>query len=291
MKQAILIMAHNNFEQLRNLIDFFDNKYFDLYVHFDLKCDKNIVEDFQKSYPKTHFYHKFNIKWAHLSQTLCELFLLEEAKKGDYKYYHLISGLDIPLKKNEDIYNFFNKSNYEFLHFQSKSVSKIKKDFIQLYRPLLCFKNFKKSKVLKGLDIVMVYIQKLFKINRIKHKKIVLYTGANWFSITNDFAEYVLRNYDFIMKVFKYTKSSDEFFLQTLLMNSSFKDRLYNNCFNNSYISCMRYIDWERGNPYTWKIDDYNELINSNYIFARKVDANVDHLIIDKIYDFLRKGD
>ena len=46
----------------------------------------------------------------------------------------------------------------------------------------------------------------------------------------------------------------------------------------------MRKIDWERGNPYVWHEKDYDELINSEYLFARKFDENVDKNIIDKIY-------
>lgn len=49
----------------------------------------------------------------------------------------------------------------------------------------------------------------------------------------------------------------------------------------------MRYIDWNRGNPYVWKINDYKELINSEYLFARKFDYNIDRYIVDKISEKL----
>ena len=52
----------------------------------------------------------------------------------------------------------------------------------------------------------------------------------------------------------------------------------------------MRKIDWERGNPYVWHEKDYDELINSEYLFARKFDENVDKNIIDKIYGKLMKS-
>lgn len=49
----------------------------------------------------------------------------------------------------------------------------------------------------------------------------------------------------------------------------------------------MRYIDWKRGTPYTWGQDekDYELLINSPYLFARKFDENVNFEIVKKIYD------
>lgn len=49
----------------------------------------------------------------------------------------------------------------------------------------------------------------------------------------------------------------------------------------------MRYIDWDRGTPYIFKADDYEDLINSKNLFARKFDEEVDKVIIDKIFDSL----
>lgn len=54
-------------------------------------------------------------------------------------------------------------------------------------------------------------------------------------------------------------------------------------------MACLRYIDWTRGNPYVWKIEDYNRLINSDYLFARKFDEKISKNIIDKIYNTLNK--
>ena len=36
----------------------------------------------------------------------------------------------------------------------------------------------------------------------------------------------------------------------------------------------MRWIDWKRGNPYTFEDGDYEELIASDYLFARKFDMD-----------------
>ena len=37
-----------------------------------------------------------------------------------------------------------------------------------------------------------------------------------------------------------------------------------------NYRGHMRLIDWRRGNPYVWRDEDYDELIHSDRIFARK---------------------
>jgi hypothetical protein len=48
----------------------------------------------------------------------------------------------------------------------------------------------------------------------------------------------------------------------------------------------MREIDWEHGSPYIWQDHDYQTLINSNKIFARKFNSNQMGVVykIQKLY-------
>lgn len=57
--------------------------------------------------------------------------------------------------------------------------------------------------------------------------------------------------------------------------------------FDNNYQSIMRDIDWHRGSPYIWRISDYDELMKSEFLFARKFDEDVDSQIIDLIVSTL----
>lgn len=125
------------------------------------------------------------------------------------------------------------------------------------------------------------------KINRVKKIKKEFRYGSNWFSITHNLANYVLENEDFIKKTFKYTSCCDEIFLQTIVYNSKYFDNLYLKQ-DNSYKANQRYIDWTRGEPYTFKINDYDELIKSDMLFARKFSTKIDKEIVDKIYDYVR---
>ena len=86
---------------------------------------------------------------------------------------------------------------------------------------------------------------------------------------------------------FKYTSCCDEIFLQTIVYNSKYFDNLYLKQ-DNSYKANQRYIDWTRGEPYTFKINDYDELIKSDMLFARKFSTKIDKEIVDKIYDYVR---
>jgi len=105
-----------------------------------------------------------------------------------------------------------------------------------------------------------------------------LYKGSNWFSITESMAKYVLFHKKYINNRFKYTQNADEMFIQTLAVNSAYRDRITN--------THMRFIDWERGNgcsPYTFSLEDYDLLMKSGKLFARKFsDENID--LVKKIY-------
>ena len=55
----------------------------------------------------------------------------------------------------------------------------------------------------------------------------------------------------------------------------------------NSYHSCLRKIDWNRGTPYVWRSDDFEELTNDDYLFARKF-SSCDMDIVLKIRNYIK---
>lgn len=286
-KQAIMIIAHNNIWTLERLIKMLDSEYFDIYIHIDKKSKINDLQYIKNIVKKSKIfvYKKINVRWADYSQIRCELFLLNEAKKNNnYSYYHLISGADMPLKNAKEIYDFFEKHNgKEFVHFNSSSFPIYKYNWLRYY---WFFRKFsRKSKILYMLDYLSVKLQKILHVNRLKKNNLTFMTGANWFSITNKFCDYILMNENNLKKIYKHTRCSDEIFLQTLLYNSHFKDNLYYSNFDDNYIACMRCIDWKRGNPYVFRTADYYSLINSEYMFARKFDEKTDKNIIELIYE------
>lgn len=90
--------------------------------------------------------------------------------------------------------------------------------------------------------------------------------------------------------MFNHTFCPDEIFLQTVLWNSPYKNNIYD--YEDEYHSCLRYIDWKRGEPYIWKENDFDELINSTNkcFFARKFNVQ-DKNLINKIVMFLNKNE
>lgn len=284
-KHAYLIMAHNNFEQLKTELKLLDDVRNDIYIHVDKKAKKVNLNEIKNCVRKSkvYFARRHNVKWAGYSGIQCELELLKMATaKQKYQYYHLLSGMDLPLKNQDDIHHFFEQNEgKEFVSFDREMVQPYAKERIQYY---YFFQNIygrnRKNPFLVFLfliDKVLIRLQKAMKVNRIKNENVELQKGANWFSITHSFAEYVLEKENWIKKVFQFSRSGDEIFLQTILINSDFRSKLYQNGLKDA---CLRKIDWGRGKPYIWRAKDYCELVNSNLLFARKFDENIDNEII-----------
>lgn len=81
-------------------------------------------------------------------------------------------------------------------------------------------------------------------------------------------------------------------FVQTMLVNSPFAANLYMPNCNNDQMACARLIDWERGNPYVFRMADYDEIMQSPAMFARKFSMQTDPEIVKAIQAALynRKG-
>ncbi|WP_279155157.1 beta-1,6-N-acetylglucosaminyltransferase [Thomasclavelia cocleata] len=287
-KHAYLIMAHKQPELLKKLISLLDNEKHDFFIHIDKKSNLD-YDDIKNAAHKSNinFIERISVNWGGFSQIECELNLLKSAISGRYSYYHLLSGFDLPLKSSDEIYDFFeNSNNKEFLSFDNENISNQILERITLYY-LLQEKINRKNYLFYVLDKISILFQKIFKVNRLKNSNLKIQKGANWFDITHKFALYILSKEDEIYSMYKNTFCADEIFLQTLMVNSKFIDNLYHKKFDDDSHAIMRYIDWKRGKPYVFRKEDYNDLIKSDFLFARKFDEDIDKIIIDNIYDYL----
>ena len=280
-KHAYLIMAHNDFYILEKLLLLLDDARNDIYLHIDKKV-KNFDFNYIKSLVKNaniYFVHPIDVRWGSYRQILCELNLLSEAIKVQHKYYHFISGVDLPLKSQDQIHSFFDNSNKEFVEYDNDDmIEDAFLDRIKYYHIGVNFirsKNKFVSKFCAFIRYRFINIQKKLGVNRLKKCNMVFQKGPNWFSITHNLALFLIQNQKAIKHLCRFSLCADELFLQTFAMISPFR--------NNIVDDSLRYIDWERGKPYTFTEADYNELVNANKLFARKFDENISKKVVDRI--------
>lgn len=280
---AFLIMAHNEFDILEKVIKLLDDNENHLYIHIDKKVKDFNFDKFSSIAKKSKifFTNRINVSWGGYSQVQCELLLLKEAIVHNYEYYHLISGVDLPLKTNEEIHDFFNKNKgKEFISYD-KNASDTEIESRIKYYYLLQDKFGRSSKLAYIIQACCIRIQKILNVNRIKDIKYTLKKGTNWFSITNNLAHYIVEKENEIYNLFRFGCCVDELFLHTMVYNSNFRDKVAGDS--------LRYVDWIRGSPYTFTEEDFDDITSSDKIFARKFSKKVDYDIVLKIEDYLNR--
>ena len=290
MRHAWLIITHGNFEILEKQLRFLDSENADFFIHVDAR-----VKDFDfahvRSIPRKSrvtFLDRKPISWGHFSQVDCELRLLCAAVPGGYDYYHLLSGVDVPVKTRQYIENYFSsvQPGTNFVHFQHKEIIRDHRDRVKFYYPLQRW-NLQNRIIRLALRRTGELLQRPF-VDRTKKdlEGYVFQKGAQWFSITHALAAYVLSQEDWLRERYRSTFCADEIFLQTLVVNSPFRDTLPSDYFGDDHKTCLRYIDWQRGKPYSFRNEDYSELIVTppEYLFARKFDYRTNAEVVDRLF-------
>lgn len=286
-KHAYLIMAHTQPELLKALLRLLDDERNDIYLHIDKKAEYFPAEELKREVQNARLVltERTDVRWGGYSQINCELVLLKEAVKQEHSYYHLLSGMDLPIKSQDEIHAFFEKHDgLEFVDEDEPVIGEA-----ALARVKYSHKLYGKAGSLKDvLGVVGTKLQKLVGTDRTKkYPGIVFQKGRNWFSITHALAKLVAEKEAWIADVFGDSVCGDELFLQTVAENSPFADKICN-AVTMPDVPDTRLIDWERGNknnPYIFREDDFEELKNSDALFARKFDWNTDRRIVEKIYE------
>lgn len=281
-RHAYLIYAHNNFKILGLLLQLLDDERNDIYLHIDKKVKEfdALSQELKRvvSHSKLHILEKrIDVKWGEISQIKTELTLYREAiNGGKYNFYHLLSGVDMPLRNQDEIHAFFDvHQGEEFLVFMSQNpIDRLR--YLTLFP--ICRRQWTiKAAFMRIANRVSYRVQKIIKINYVRNMKLEPKWGSNWSSLTDDAVRYILNYMDKNLKWYRFSKNGDEIYKQTILYNSDFRDRISN-------LGCFRLTDWQRGKPYTFTIEDYDMLMSNNEaFFARKFDEEVDFEIVEAI--------
>lgn len=280
-KHAYLIIAHNNFEILERQLKMLDSSYNDIYIHIDKKVKSFDFEYFIYLCKHSSVYFtkkRYNVRWGHQTQVLTEMLLFSSAYKNDkYSYYHLLSGVDLPLKSADEIYHYFDNKAKSYLYVSPVTTVY---DLQRISRYRLKLKN---EKLLNIFNI----LQDKFKINRVKN--VVVKKGYNWCSLTQNAVAMLLKHKNQIFKMTFLSSCADEVYKQTVLCRY-LPDEIYYDKDGNT--DDLRYVDWseKKENPKILELSDFDRIINSLKLFARKFDFEKSQILIDKIYDYVMKN-
>lgn len=195
----------------------------------------------------------------------------------EYERVHLISGSDLPLRSQDYIHDFFKGKKEEYLVVNSTDDFKVR---VKYYHFFVRWRRI--HPIFNMLRRALLLLQIPF-VNRLKNSPLPYVWGTNWCSLTMKAVRYLCANKGICNSIFKYTTSSDELYKQMILnANPEF-------VFSPTEEGNMRYVDFSAhlSSPKTLTMEDYDQIMKSDCLFARKFDINKDKQVVVKILENL----
>lgn len=282
MKTAILITAYKNVNQIIDIINYFDDR-FNFYIHIDKKSNLNDF-DALNQFKNVSIYSIYKINWGSLNHLKAIIYLSNKAFENyNNIYFHLISGQDFPTQPIEKYIN-LNQNYLQWHQLPSNNWSGNGGLDRYNYFNLYDYINFIKKGKLLSLNNYFISFQKKINLKRenISNLYPEIYGGGTWWSLTRQALEVVItdKSASKFLKRLKGCFCAEEIYFQTILLNSKIKHGIINDN--------LRYIDWQSnrgGIPALLDSSDFEKIINSNYLFARKF-AKSSNQLKDKLIQY-----
>jgi hypothetical protein len=305
MRVAYIILAHKYPEQLIRLIHKLNSKENTFLIHIDKNTSPEIyqlIKQELKAFPNVHFLNRYKTYWGsfQLVQATLEGIKTIFSKNIDCDYVSFLSGQDYPIKSNQYIESFLTKHHgKEFLQYspiysstannQSFSINPDRIENWFINSCILRLDPFEipnwaglKTRILVTLTYGLTVIKVLPKRRRFP-AGFQPFGGSAFWSITKECAnyikEFVEQNLNFL-NFFRFAGIIDEIFFHTIILNSPYKENVINDD--------LRYIVWSGeafkvSHPDVLNKGDFEKLMASPDLFARKFDATIDAEILDLI--------
>ena len=268
MRHAYLIMAHNNFKVLEQLIKALDDSRNDIYVHIDrraaipsgLKCENGRLFVLN---------NRIKVIWGDVAQIKAEYLLYEAAfANGPYDFYHLISGVHFPLKSQDELNSFFENHEGECILMKNEVNEEEVNMRLGRYHFFMKHLIDRRKWVNKLYHLgwrFILFLQRGFKF---RDTSFVHGKASQWCSLTEEAVKALIDNKEASLKRFSRSFCSDEFFVLSVIGTMPLP--IIDN-------RDLTYIEFKNTTPRVFTMDDYDTLMNSNALFARKFgDSNLD---------------
>lgn len=282
MEYALVITAYNELPFLAEMCKIY-GKYFRIYIHIDKKFMRADTMDLFKDVPNVTVVSKYRIYWGSYKHFTAILDTLALGIKDGVKYFSIISANAMLIRNPEEVISFF-KQNEDKIFIECKKYSECEKDSPELFYEF----NFRTSayffqhiynrngKIGRIFSIYEKYGSKIQRQLGLRKNVHFEYKGYIYCHMPADAAQYAInyaKTHPKYVRQIKYCYVGQEFFFQNIFMFSKYKDKVVNNC--------LIYDIWnkERGLPALLNPDDFEDMMKSDKLFARKITKNSTQLI------------
>ncbi|MDA8388828.1 MAG: hypothetical protein M0Z58_09235 [Nitrospiraceae bacterium] len=286
MKIAHLVQTHKNPVQVNKFIrQIAGDGHSDVYVHIDKKNAGNIAPRIAGGRNIKIIGESMDVKWGDISLVDATLCLLRDANKSGMKYDFvcLRSGQDLLVRNGLREYLARNNGKI-FMNAKKTGSGDETAYFWSLKWP--SFTRERHDSVFHPARISRAALIRLYRlgINAIPNPNkpaIDVYRGSAWFCIPGEVAAYILdylENNPWYYKAFRDALAPDEYFFQTIIMNSPYASGSV--CNNLTYLRFGEtFLD--NNHPRTLTVKDISGIEKSDKFFARKFDETVDNNVIE----------
>jgi hypothetical protein len=279
MRIAHFILAHKDPAFVERLIRRLSHPDADFYIHIDSKADIEAFLYLGKIPQVSFIKERVDVKWGGYNLLKAMLVPMQEimATGRHYDFFNHLSGQDYLLKSVEEIHAFFEKQigrSFIYCKNPQEDPEFWREHMTRVSRWHMTNFDFRGRYFVEKLLNAVLPARK-FPL------PYTLYGGSSgYWTISNECATYVLnflKEHPEVEKFAKFMWGSDEIIIPTVVMNSHLKEKVVrDNC---------RYIYFRKGepNPKILQAEDFNNLISSGKLFARKFDPQKDSRILDML--------
>ena len=285
MRIANIIIFHKNSASVDRLIKAVSHPDVDSYLHLDKKVN---IEPFLHlgKMPNTYFVeNRITARWAGYSQVEAIINSLDEIikSKKPYDFVNLLSGQDYPIKPVSHILDVLSANLGKSFMISETPPSEwwnVAETRFTKYH----FSDYGFKGRYRLADLISAVLpERKFPL------PFQLYGGpyAAYWILSMEAATFlhsILNKKDKIYWFLKHTWAPDEFIINTILMNSPFKDTIVSENYH--------YFSWKPGevSPSILTVHDFATLQQSDKFFARKFDPGIDEKVLDLIDQQLLKN-
>ena len=316
MQHAYLVLAHDQPDQLRRMIERLNADWARFYVHIDKKANLAAFKFGAKEQRNNVVFldERISVNWMGFSIVDATLRLLRRASLDGFGYCTLLSGTDYPIKSNGYLHHFFENADKEYIAFwrlydRPTWLPKVHYFYFIDNIPIRAYSLNSDESFWRRF-----FWGRFFKYQKHMPKRqlpgnVVPYGGPDWWTLSFDCVAWILRYVDTnpkFVRFYRRTASPGEMFFQTLILNSPWRSRvnafgeyeLWRSNRSGASTDCdmlpdelfnLRYADWsgeksgERACPAVLDERDWLTLKSSSALFARKFDTDTSRGLMEQI--------
>jgi Core-2/I-Branching enzyme len=272
MQIAHIILVHKNPYQVLRMVKALTHPDVDVWIHLD---KKRVIEEYKAVFALRNVYiiePRVKGEWGSFSlvQAMINGLKAAVASGKNYMYYNFLSGQDYPTQSPKLFYNYLaSHSGIEFIG--SRPYADTEENIRRIHKYYLNNYPFPGNAQAEKIINMLLPRRKApchFQITK----------GPQWMTLTSEAVHYLLKFIDEhprFVRFFKFVHAPDEFFFQTILYNSQFRNSMREQVFH--------FTDWSAmgKSPAVLTIANKEQLERPDLFFARKFDTTVDKAILD----------